>query len=169
MITARTRLQTYAFWEAIAFLLNGFVFIVIGLQLPRILHAWNRRIADWRLYECGLVTRATVILVRFAWGRPRRPHLSRLFKSETTGARPNSIMAARRDPRLGRHAWRGVTRARDCIARWRCRPARPFPGRDYILFVAFSVILVHARATGVARRCRCQSGSSAYRATGSNR
>ena len=41
MITARTRLQAYAFWETITFLLNGFVFIMIGLQLPGILHAWN--------------------------------------------------------------------------------------------------------------------------------
>ena len=39
IITARTRLQFYAFWETIVFLLNGFVFIVIGLQLPRIFHA----------------------------------------------------------------------------------------------------------------------------------
>src|SRR5207245_2790250 len=36
MISARTRLQAYAFWEMIVFVLNGFVFIVIGLQLPRI-------------------------------------------------------------------------------------------------------------------------------------
>src|SRR5215472_17281883 len=41
MITARTRLQAFAFWETITFLLNGFVFIVIGLQLPRILRALN--------------------------------------------------------------------------------------------------------------------------------
>src|SRR5262249_9434982 len=40
MITARPRLQAFAFWETITFLLNGFVFVVIGLQLPRILHAW---------------------------------------------------------------------------------------------------------------------------------
>src|SRR5438874_6603526 len=32
MITARTRLLAYPFWETIVFLLNGFVFIVIGLN-----------------------------------------------------------------------------------------------------------------------------------------
>src|SRR5213595_1175394 len=38
MIGARTRLQASAFWEMISFLLNGFVFITIGLQLRGILH-----------------------------------------------------------------------------------------------------------------------------------
>ena len=38
IISARTRLQASAFWEMISFLLNGFVFITIGLQLRGILH-----------------------------------------------------------------------------------------------------------------------------------
>jgi CPA1 family monovalent cation:H+ antiporter len=41
-LPARTRLQAQYFWEMIAFLLNGFIFIVIGLQLPGILHALGR-------------------------------------------------------------------------------------------------------------------------------
>ncbi|HYY35801.1 MAG TPA: cation:proton antiporter, partial [Candidatus Binatia bacterium] len=34
IVTARYRLQAFAFWEMVVFLLNGFIFIVIGLQLP---------------------------------------------------------------------------------------------------------------------------------------
>src|SRR3954462_10208586 len=66
MISARTRLQAYAFWEMIVFLLNGFVFIVMGLQLPGILHAWNRQSLTGALVSAGVVC-AMVILVRFAW------------------------------------------------------------------------------------------------------
>jgi NhaP-type Na+/H+ or K+/H+ antiporter len=36
--SARTRLQLFGFWEIVSFLLNGFVFISIGLQLREILH-----------------------------------------------------------------------------------------------------------------------------------
>ena len=36
-LSARTRLQAQAFWEMAAFFLNGFIFIMIGLQLPGIL------------------------------------------------------------------------------------------------------------------------------------
>jgi CPA1 family monovalent cation:H+ antiporter len=35
--TARYRLQALSFWEMVAFLLNGFIFIMIGLQLPGIM------------------------------------------------------------------------------------------------------------------------------------
>ena len=38
ILTARTRLNIYVFWEMTVFLLNGLVFVLIGLQLPRILH-----------------------------------------------------------------------------------------------------------------------------------
>src|SRR5262245_30426410 len=78
IITARTRLQVYAFWETITFLLNGFVFIVIGLQLPRILHAWNRESLTG-LFMSAIVICATVILVRFAWVIPGT-YLSRLLR-----------------------------------------------------------------------------------------
>src|SRR5215831_17009447 len=69
IITARTRLQVYAFWETITFLLNGFVFVVIGLQLPRILHAWNRQSLSG-VFMSAIAICATVILVRFAWMIP---------------------------------------------------------------------------------------------------
>src|SRR5438046_10764193 len=64
MITARTRLQAYAFWETIVFLLNGFVFIVIGLQLPGILRAWNRESLTGALLSASIICPA-VLLVRF--------------------------------------------------------------------------------------------------------
>src|SRR5712692_4206948 len=38
-VTARFRLQAFAFWEIVVFLLNGFVFTTIGLQLPGILRS----------------------------------------------------------------------------------------------------------------------------------
>ena len=47
MITARTRLEAFAFWRMVVFLLNGIIFILIGLQLP----GGRRRIAR-RLLVC---------------------------------------------------------------------------------------------------------------------
>src|SRR4029453_18818003 len=41
-LSARTRLQVQAFWEMAAFFLNGFIFIMLGLQLPDILQKLNR-------------------------------------------------------------------------------------------------------------------------------
>ena len=69
MISARTRLQAYAFWETVMFLLNGFVFIVIGLQLPGILHTLNRESLTGAVVSAIIIC-APLILVRFAWVIP---------------------------------------------------------------------------------------------------
>ena len=59
-LPARTRLQAQAFWEMIAFLLNGFIFIVIGLQLPEILRTLHQE-PFRRLVGYGLLISATVV------------------------------------------------------------------------------------------------------------
>ena len=37
-----------AAWEALTFMLNGLVFVLIGLQLPYVLAGIQRRVWDWR-------------------------------------------------------------------------------------------------------------------------
>ena len=139
MITARTRLQAYAFWEMIVFLLNGFVFIVIGLQLPRILHAWNRQSLTGA-FMSAIVICATVILVRFAWVIPAT-YLSRLLRSERQVHDPTPSW--QHVAIVGWAGMRGVVSLAAAFALPLALPTgRPFPGRDYILFLAFSVILV---------------------------
>ncbi len=139
MMSARTRLQAYAFWEMIVFLLNGFVFIVIGLQLPRILHAWNRESLTG-VFMSAIVICATVILVRFAWVIPAT-YLSRLFKSERQVRDPTPSW--QHVAIVGWAGMRGVVSLAAAFALPLALPTgRPFPGRDLILFVAFSVILV---------------------------
>ncbi len=65
-----TRLQAYAVWEMLIFLLNGLVFILIGLQLPGILATLNTTIARRSpillVWDAALVS-LTVILVRLFW------------------------------------------------------------------------------------------------------
>ena len=43
ILTSRTRLNLSVFWDIMVFLLNGLVFVLIGLQLPRILHRLSGR------------------------------------------------------------------------------------------------------------------------------
>jgi CPA1 family monovalent cation:H+ antiporter len=139
MVTARTRLQVYAFWETITFLLNGFVFIVIGLQLPRILHAWNRESLTG-LFMSAIVICATVILVRFAWVIPGT-YLSRLLGIDRQLHDPTTSW--QHVAIVGWAGMRGVVSLAASFALPLALPTgHPFPGRDYILFVAFSVILV---------------------------
>ena len=53
-------------WDTLIFLLNGFVFILIGMQLPGIL----KQLADYTLMQLigyGVIISVATILVRIIW------------------------------------------------------------------------------------------------------
>src|SRR5215467_12832494 len=81
LFSSGTRLQAYAVWEMLTFLLNGLVFILIGLQLPGILAILNSTIAQRSpllLLGYAALTSLTVILVRLVGVFPQAL-LSRLL------------------------------------------------------------------------------------------
>jgi Na+/H+ antiporter len=137
IVTARYRLQAFAFWEMVVFLLNGFVFIVIGLQLPGILHALRGE-SLVRLITDGLLVSAAAVLVRIAWVFPAS-YLPRFL----------SKRIRKRDPYPG---WRNVVVVAWCGMRgvislaaafalpFSLRNGSAFPARNYILFLTFCVI-----------------------------
>lgn len=135
-ISARTRLQANAFWEMVVFLLNGFVFIVIGLQLPEILGTL-RGVAFSTLAGYALAVCAAVMGVRVGWAL-----------IGTSLARVMPPFAGLIPP--PRHvfliAWAGMRGVISLAAAFALPLAlpngEPFPGRDYILFLTFCVIFV---------------------------
>jgi CPA1 family monovalent cation:H+ antiporter len=139
ILTARYRLQAYAFWEIVVFLLNGFVFTAIGLQLPEILKSLN---AESLLspIQNAVVISAAVVLVRIAWVFPGA-YLSFLLHKK---ARRRESLPEWQDVAV--MAWsgmRGVVSLAAAFALPLVLPnGSPFPGRNYILFLTFSVILV---------------------------
>jgi monovalent cation/hydrogen antiporter len=138
IMSARTRLQAYAFWEMITFLLNGFVFIVIGLQLPRILRALSVESLTGPIITAIIIS-ATVILVRFAWLIPE-VYLGRLLGRKR---RPRDRISTWQE--IAITGWAGMRGVVSLAAAFALPIAlndgRPFPGRNYILLLTFSVIL----------------------------
>jgi CPA1 family monovalent cation:H+ antiporter len=63
------RLQVCAVWNAIVFILNGFVFVLIGLQLRGIVASLTA-ISMWRLILAGVVCSLLVMALRLAWIAP---------------------------------------------------------------------------------------------------
>jgi CPA1 family monovalent cation:H+ antiporter len=62
----QTRIRTRVVWDTLIFLLNGFVFILIGLQLPGIL----KKLTDYKLSALigyGMIISMVTILVRILW------------------------------------------------------------------------------------------------------
>jgi CPA1 family monovalent cation:H+ antiporter len=136
--TSSTRLHGESFWRMIGFLLNGFVFILIGLALPEAARGLaGRSIAQVVCYAIGLSL--TVILIRILWVFPVA-YLQRLLFP--------SIRA--RDPypawqHVAVVAWTGmrgvVSLAAALALPLTVQDGTPFPDRDLILLLTFVVIL----------------------------
>jgi Na+/H+ antiporter len=136
--SARYRLQAFAFWEMIVFLLNSFVFITIGLQLPGILRALKGG-SLIGLIGNALIVSAAVVFVRIAWVWPAT-YLPRWLSRKLRD----------RDPippwqHLALVAWSGMRGVVSLAAAFALPLAlndgSAFPGRNYILFLTFCVIL----------------------------
>lgn len=140
LLTFKTRLQGGPVWEIVEFLLNGFVFILIGLQLPEVLGALaGDDIPVPRLIWYALLISLAVILIRILWVFPAT-YLPRLIFKKM----------CRHDPypkwqHVTLVAWtgmRGVVSLAAALALPNAmRNGAPFPGRDLILFLTFIVIM----------------------------
>src|SRR5207248_4229150 len=64
------RLQVSGAWEALVFILNGLVFVLIGLQLPYVLAGIHGRYSTGTLIFYGAVFSAVLILLRMIWVFP---------------------------------------------------------------------------------------------------
>ena len=136
--TSRTRLQAGPVWEMIEFLLNGFIFILIGLQLPEVLRHLAGRSISQLVWYAALISLA-VILIRILWVFPASYLPRLLFKR-----------IRQRDPypawqHVAVVAWTGM-RGVVSLAAALALPltlgnGSSFPGRDLILFLTFIVIL----------------------------
>ncbi len=130
--TARMRLQGYAVWDTLVFLLNALLFVLIGLQLPVILDGLSG-MSTFTLIGYGTAVSAAVIVTRLVWqhttvwvirGLDRRPQQ----RARRSGWRQRTIVG-----------WAGM-RGSVSLAASLALPA-DFPQRDVILFLTFSVIL----------------------------
>ena len=140
LLTFKTRLTGGPVWDMVEFLLNGLVFIFIGLQLPEVLRGLSgNAIPISRLVWDALLVSLAVILIRILWVFPAT-YLPRLMFKKL----------CRHDPypkwqHVTIVAWTGmrgvVSLAAALALPLRIQDGSPFPGRDLILFLTFIVIL----------------------------
>jgi CPA1 family monovalent cation:H+ antiporter len=119
--TPAMRMQGFAVWETLVFIVNALLFTLIGLQLPQILDTLGDESAGSLIVDAIVVT-ATVMLVRLAW-----------------------VVAARRGASTAVIGWMGMRGAVSLAAALalplETDAGAPFPGRELIIFLAFAVIL----------------------------
>jgi monovalent cation/hydrogen antiporter len=118
--TPAMRIQVFAVWETLVFVVNALLFTLIGMQLGPILDSLSGRSTGELLIDALLVA-ATVMAVRIAW-----------------------LAASRREYPLviGWMGMRGAVSLAAALALpLETDTGAAFPGRDLIIFLAFAVIL----------------------------
>jgi monovalent cation/hydrogen antiporter len=146
LASPQTRLQGFAIWEILVFLLNATLFILIGLQLPVVVDGLEGRGAGEVVGYAALVC-ATVIGVRFLWVFTM-PYVIR-----AVDRRPSQ--RERRMPARLRivGAWSGMRGAVSLAAALalplETDAGAPLPERDLILFITFALILVTVVGQGL--------------------
>jgi Na+/H+ antiporter len=133
-----SRLRTRTFWDALNFLLNSLLFLLIGLQLPSIVGRIER--ADvLELAAQALLLAAVVIAVRMAWMFTVPETIARITR------RAEGAEARWTDTRerlvLGWSAMRGGVSLAAALAIPEMAGGQPFPDRDLVIFLAYAVVL----------------------------
>jgi Na+/H+ antiporter len=141
------RLQAWAVWDALEFLLNGLVFVLIGLQLPYVLDG-IRGHGHLSLLKYALVFSAVMILLRLAWMYPGT--------SGTWWLRTHILKQIYERPKSNQAFVMGWTGMRGVVALAAANSlpltlndGSPFPQRSLIIFLTFSLILVTLVAQGL--------------------
>lgn len=138
ILSANARLQGFGFWSTLVFLLNGAVFLMIGLQLPVIVEGLRgrsiRELLGIAASVCGVV-----IAARLVWVFPGA-YLPRLLSRRVREREPNPSWQA--VTVVGWSGMRGVVSLAAALALPRfLRDEVPLPGRDLLIFLSFCVVL----------------------------
>lgn len=149
IFSQETRLQAYGAWKTVIFILNGIIFILIGLQLPNISESIHEHSFS-TLMKYGVIISAAAVIGRILWVIPAT-YLPRWLnkKIRTTEPKPRKRLVAI-------VAWSGM-RGVVSLAAAMALPlmiagAKPFPNRNLIIFLTFSVIFATLIVQGLTLR-----------------
>ena len=147
LIGSPTRLQGIFFWDLIIYIIEGFVFLLTGLQARTLIESTSG--ASWHeMIAITVLTAAVLILARFVWVFPATYLPRWLIPS-----------LARRDPSppwqfpfmLGFAGIRGVVSLAAALAiPLTLASGAPFPNRGLILVITFGVIIITLIGLGLA-------------------
>lgn len=133
-----TRLQDFALWQAVVLILESFAFLLIGLQLPKVISELEGIPAAVLIWS-SLAVFATVIVVRVVWMylfAYLPPLLSRRLREREPTPPPAQVFVL---------AWAGmrgvVSLAAAAGVPLTTLSNEPFPGRPHIMFLTFVVVV----------------------------
>jgi monovalent cation/hydrogen antiporter len=139
-----SRLQATAVWHLADFLLQGFVFLLIGQQIVPVVRGLKAYPAS-TIWAAAAVSLGVVLLLRPLWLALTQslPRALRARRGRRPAAGGDGFLSGREIAVLSWAGTRGViTLAAVFTLPLTTSDGRPFPGRDLLLFCAFLVVVV---------------------------
>lgn len=137
VVTPAARIQIVGFWDTVVFLANAVLFLTVGLQLHSVA---QRAFANnsWQLVMTyAIAVNVVVLVVRLAWVLAAEYIPAATTDAEHAAPAPKNALI---------EAWSGLRGAVSLAAALAIpvtlANGTPFPHRDFIIFVTFTVILV---------------------------
>ena len=139
VIRARSRVQAYAFWDVATFLVNGSLFVLVGVQIPGVvddLEDGRKLHALW----IALILTSVVVATRLLWVHAMTGVIRSLDRRPSQRLRRATWQAR---TAIGWAGFRGaVSLAAALAVPETIDGGEPFPDRDLIVFTTIVVILL---------------------------
>lgn len=136
IFTHQSRIMAYSVWETVIYILNGLIFILIGLQLRDVIKGIENY-AGTELLLYGAVISIVVIVIRFVWVIPAAllPRVLSKHIREKEKFDPRNMIV------FGWSGMRGVVSLAAALALPLMIDGKAFPNRDLIIYLTFCVIV----------------------------
>jgi CPA1 family monovalent cation:H+ antiporter len=134
-----TRQVAYNVWSMLLYWLNGFAFVLLGLQFPTLLAAVSSHYSTLRLVGFTMIVACTAMAARMIWVFPGiyLPFLFPKVRAKEARLRVSSLVV------IGWAGMRGTVTLAAALSIPLVLPdGNPYPGRDIVIFLAFGVIVM---------------------------
>jgi Na+/H+ antiporter len=140
ILGAETRVQVFGMWTVVTFMLESLIFILVGLQLPYVMRAFDQLPLSTLLLEAALISLVTVV-VRIVWVMPTAYIFRLFFRWLRRTSEP--LPAWRQVFFISWAALRGGESLVFALAiPLQTATGARFPAREQIIFITFSVIFI---------------------------
>ncbi|MFD2762882.1 Na+/H+ antiporter [Micromonospora eburnea] len=146
LIRARSRLTAFAFWDLATFMVNGSLFVLLGMQVPRALRGITSHTPTQAFGIAVLVT-LVVVVTRLVWMQSALPALQAIDRRESQRSRRFDFRVR---TAAGWAGFRGaVSLAAALAVPVTTHSGAPVHDRDLIIFVTVTVIVLTMLVQGI--------------------
>lgn len=133
--------QSKTFWEIILFLLNGLIFIIIGLQFPYVVRNIEK---DQILPYLGYSLLITIVALALRMSRVflQQLNLQKAFRQKKKRVSEHALLDAKTSLIISWSGMRGIVSLAIAIGLpHNLQNGQPFPQRNAIIFISVAVVL----------------------------